>query len=136
MTETNALVKAKNIENVQTIKPANQKIEYTEEMISELIKCSDDPMYFIRNYMKIQHPTMGSTRFIPYDYQEKIINAYHTHRYNVVLTGRQLGKCFCSNTYIRYNNKTIQIKNLIKTTIKEKIITFLEELLIKLVKNM
>ena len=35
------------------LKKANTEIEFTEEQISEFIKCKEDPVYFAKNYIKI-----------------------------------------------------------------------------------
>jgi hypothetical protein len=35
------------------VKRPNQEIEYTQDMIDEMIKCKDDVMYFVKNYVKI-----------------------------------------------------------------------------------
>ena len=34
------------------LKRADQKIEWTEHTVKELIKCSHDPVYFAESYMK------------------------------------------------------------------------------------
>jgi hypothetical protein len=30
-----------------------RRVEYTQEMVDEMIKCKDDVMYFVTNYVKI-----------------------------------------------------------------------------------
>jgi len=74
------------------IKKANTEVEFTPEQIEELRQCSTDPVYFIRNYVKIQHPVKGSVPFELYDYQEEMIRLYHQNRYSIVLASRQVGK--------------------------------------------
>ena len=57
----------------------------------EIIKCGKDPVYFIKTYVRIQHPVRGLIPFALWDYQEKLLNDYASHRFNVVLKARQLG---------------------------------------------
>ena len=58
---------------------------------AEIIKCGVDPEYFIRNYVKIQHPVRGLIPFDLYDYQAVLLKDYQENRFNVVLKARQLG---------------------------------------------
>ena len=36
-----------------SLKRLGVEISYTEEQVAEIVKCSEDPIYFIRNYVKI-----------------------------------------------------------------------------------
>jgi hypothetical protein len=74
------------------VKRHNAKVAYTEEQMLELMNCQDDPMYFMRNFLRIQHPTRGALAFRPYPYQNHMIDAFHRHRDTIVLAGRQVGK--------------------------------------------
>jgi len=82
------------------IKKANQEVEFTHEQVQELKKCASDPVYFIQNYVKIQHATRGSVPFVLYDYQKEMIISYHTHTYTCVLSSRQSGKSITSAAYL------------------------------------
>lgn len=82
------------------VKKPNKKTPYSMKALEALDNSQSDPMYFIENFVKIQHPKIGSVDFQPYDYQKKIINAFHTHSKCVVLTGRQLGKTTVASAYI------------------------------------
>jgi hypothetical protein len=61
-------------------------------MIDELVKCANDPVYFITNYVKVVHPDRGLVLMELYDYQERMVRAYHENRYTIVRTARQQGK--------------------------------------------
>jgi len=62
-----------------------------QELRNEIVRCGRDPAYFIRKYVKIQHPKRGLISFDLFDYQERLIDAYMTERFNVILKARQLG---------------------------------------------
>jgi len=81
------------------LRPAGAQIEYTEEMLAEYIKCKQDPVYFIKNYIYVVHPDRGLVKFELYDYQEKMINAYRDNKKVIFLTSRQQGKTTVSAAY-------------------------------------
>lgn len=58
---------------------------------NEIIRCGKDPVYFIRKYVKIRHPVRGIIPFALFQYQEELIQAYASNRFNVVLKARQMG---------------------------------------------
>lgn len=58
---------------------------------NEIIRCGRNPGYFIRKYVKIQHPTRGLIPFELYDYQETLLDDYRENRFNIILKARQLG---------------------------------------------
>ena len=51
------------------VKAAGAKTTYTPKQIKEMARCSKDPLYFMENYMWIQHPTRGRMQFEAYEYQ-------------------------------------------------------------------
>jgi hypothetical protein len=81
------------------LKKANTQIEFTQEQIIEFLKCKDDPVYFAKNYIKIVSLDEGLTQFSPYHFQEKLINNFHNHRFNICKMPRQTGK---STTVVSY----------------------------------
>lgn len=82
------------------IKRPYQESEYTPENILELKKCAQDPVYFIENYVKVQHPTRGTVPMVLYEYQKDMLNAIHTKKDVIILASRQLGKCLSGYTLI------------------------------------
>ena len=81
------------------LKKANTPIEFTQEQIEEYIKCREDPVYFAQNYVKIVTLDHGLQPFKTYDFQEKLINNFHNHRFNICKMPRQTGK---STTCVSY----------------------------------
>ena len=89
--------------DLELIKKAHAKVKYTPEMADELAKCTDPitgPMYFMENFMMIQHPTKGRVQFKPFDYQRELCDVYNQHRYSIAMIGRQLGKTTLAAGYL------------------------------------
>jgi hypothetical protein len=85
------------------IKKAFAKQKYTLEEVTHLEKCMDPetgPLYFMRNFLKIQHPTKGALTFEPYDYQVRLIEAYHKNKDVIAMLPRQSGKTTCATGYL------------------------------------
>lgn len=82
------------------IKGSNVVHEYSYDQLLELKKCSNDPVYFIRKYVKIQHPTHGIIPFNLRPYQERMLHGYKNNRFTVVLAARQVGKSVVSGAYL------------------------------------
>src|SRR5210317_768016 len=78
---------------------ANTKIEYTEEQVREIAKCMEDPIYFIKNYIKIVNIDEGLVPFNMYGFQEKMVKTFHDNRFSICKLPRQSGK---STTIIAY----------------------------------
>lgn len=74
------------------IKPAGFKQEYTAEQMAEILICETDPIYFIKKYVMIEHPTRGAVRFLLHDYQENLIDVYNNHDRIIAMMPRQTGK--------------------------------------------
>ena len=49
------------------LKPGGVGIEFTKEQVQEYLKCSQDPIYFIKNYVKIVSLDEGLVPFELYD---------------------------------------------------------------------
>ena len=93
---------AKSLDGV-LIKKAHKPERYTLEQIKHLEACMDPvtgPMYFMKNFLKIQHPVRGAIDFVPYGYQERLVDAYHTHKDVIAMLPRQMGKTTCACGYL------------------------------------
>jgi len=82
------------------LKKANQQVEMTPHEVLEFKRCAEDPVYFIKNYVRIQHPVRGSIPFELYDYQEEMIRSFQKNRFNVVLSARQTGKSQTAGAFL------------------------------------
>jgi hypothetical protein len=74
------------------LKKANTSIEFTQEQILEFMKCKDNPVYFAKNYVKIVTLDHGLMPFELYPFQERLVNNFHQHRFNICKMPRQTGK--------------------------------------------
>lgn len=83
-----------------TVLRAGVKLNWSEAEISEYIKCQDDPIYFIKNYCKVIHLDHGLVNFNLRDYQERMINLFHSSTYTICLCPRQIGKSTTSAAYL------------------------------------
>jgi hypothetical protein len=81
------------------LKRANTSFSWTEEQVIEFLKCKEDPVYFAKNYIKIVSLDHGLVPFSLYPFQEKLINNFHKHRFNICKMPRQTGK---STTCVSY----------------------------------
>lgn len=81
------------------LKKANTPIEFSEDQIIEFIKCKEDPVYFAQEYIKIVNVDRGLIPFEMYDFQTKLIDNFHKHRFNICKMPRQSGK---STTVVSY----------------------------------
>ena len=65
--------------------------ELKQAIASEYLKCSKDPVYFMKKYCYIQHPMRGKIKFDLYKFQEESLTEIESNRYNVILKSRQMG---------------------------------------------
>tara|TARA_R110000737_G_scaffold109301_1_gene142231 strand:+ start:1012 stop:2601 length:1590 start_codon:yes stop_codon:yes gene_type:complete len=57
----------------------------------EYIKCAQDPVYFMKKYCYIQHPTRGRVQFNLYPFQEATLKLLQKNDRSIILKSRQLG---------------------------------------------
>ena len=81
------------------LKASGVEVPFTEEDVKEFKKCSEDPVYFIKNYVKIVSLDEGLVPFELYDFQEEIVEKVHNNRFVIAKLPRQSGK---STTVISY----------------------------------
>ncbi len=93
---------AKHLDAVLVKKP-HRKQKFTSEQMLEFAKCADPDtgvFYFMNNHFIIQHPTQGRMQYHPYEYQTKLLEVYHNHRFNINMLPRQTGKSTTAAGYI------------------------------------
>lgn len=68
------------------------KHSYTKSQIKEFVKCMNDPVYFIENYIKILTLDNGIQPFKLWPYQKTMLDNYYNHQFSITVTARQMGK--------------------------------------------
>jgi len=66
----------------------------------EYKKCALDPIYFMKKYCVIQHPTRGKIPFKLFPFQENCLTDFKDNRFNIILKSRQLGLSTLSAGFI------------------------------------
>ena len=108
----------------------------TEQQKIEYIKCRKDPIYFLKTYGKVKHPTKGLLSFELWDFQEECIRQFLKNSYNIILKARQLGLstlCAGYTTWLMtfFKNKEIYIlatKGDVATNLVSKVKVFLNNI--------
>jgi hypothetical protein len=93
---------SKNLDG-KLIKTAHSQQRFTEQDIQDLIACQDavnGPHHFLDNFFYIQHPVKGKLKYEAFEYQRRLIDSYHGHRFNVNLLPRQTGKTTTAAGYL------------------------------------
>jgi len=94
------------------VKKPYQRLRYSIDQLEEFSRCAHPitgPKYFLSNYFYVQHPTKGKILYKPYEYQNRLIDAYHDHRKVVAMLPRQCGKCLNKEINITIMNKQGEI---------------------------
>ena len=82
------------------LKKANVAQNFTKKQVAEYLKCAGDPVYFIREYIKIVSLDEGVIPFKMYDFQEDMVSKFHNHRFNIAKLPRQSGKSTIVTAYL------------------------------------
>lgn len=82
------------------LKRVGQVIQFTKEQQEEFFRCSDDPVYFIKNYVKIVNVDKGLVDFEMWPFQEEMVNTFHKNRFSICKMPRQVGKTTTSVGYM------------------------------------
>ena len=82
------------------LKKVGVKVEYTQEQVDEYIKCSKDPIYFAKNYIKIVNVDEGLINFKMWNFQEKMLKLFASNRFVITKCPRQVGKTTTTVAYM------------------------------------
>lgn len=82
------------------LKRANVSRNFTPDEVEEFVKCSNDPVYFIVNYIKIISLDKGLVNFDLYDFQASMVRKFHANRFNIAKLPRQSGKSTVVTAYL------------------------------------
>ena len=82
------------------LKKGHTKTRFTKKQIEEVIKCLDDPKYFISTYLKIVTIDKGLVPFEMYNFQETMVETFHDNRFTICKLPRQSGKSTIIVSYL------------------------------------
>jgi hypothetical protein len=74
--------------------------DISEDQVREFYKCSQDPIYFAENYVKVITLDHGFVQIKLYPFQRQAINDINDNRRVIVKAGRQVGKTTMVVAYI------------------------------------
>jgi hypothetical protein len=82
------------------LKAAGVPIEFTQEQVLEYVKVARDPVYFVRNYVKIVTVDEGLVPFSTWDFQDKMLDTFEKNRFSICKLPRQVGKTTTVGAYL------------------------------------
>ena len=82
------------------LKAAGVNINFSEKQVEEYVRCAADPVYFIKNYVKIISLDKGTVPFSMYDFQEEMVELCHKNRFVISKMPRQSGKSTTVTSYL------------------------------------
>lgn len=74
------------------LKKVGTPVHFTPDQVNEFLKCQNDPVYFIKNYIKIVNVDRGLIPFELWDFQETMVNTFVDYRFSICKLPRQVGK--------------------------------------------
>jgi len=100
------------------LKRENVAVGLTDWHLKEIEKCILDVSYFAEHYMKIVHVDKGLIPLNLYAYQKKMLKAMQDHRYSIILSCRQSGKCAAGSTEVTASHPDVNGGRPFRTTVK------------------
>ncbi len=82
------------------LKKGHTPSRFSKKQIEEVLKCMDDPKYFISSYLKIVTIDKGLVPFEMYPFQEKMVDTFHDNRFTICKLPRQSGKSTIIVSYL------------------------------------
>ena len=79
----------------------------------ELVRCKADPVYFMKKYYTIQHPTKGRMTFNLFPFQEKSLKLFQRFDYCIINKSRQLGISTLTSAFALWMMLFEQDKNIL-----------------------
>jgi hypothetical protein len=82
------------------LKRSGVQVEYTNDQLIEITRCIKDPVYFIKNYVKIVNVDLGLIPFDMWNFQEEMVRGFHNNRFSIAKMPRQVGKTTTTAGYM------------------------------------
>jgi len=94
------------------LKSIGYEHDFSKEQLEELIKCENDPIYFIENYCQIVTLDKGLQPFKLYECQKRKVDFIMNNRKSILMEGRQQGKTVTAAACILHYSIFNQDKNI------------------------
>jgi Terminase large subunit, T4likevirus-type, N-terminal len=91
----------------------SSQLSISDAIKQELIKCKQDPVYFMKKYYTIQHPTKGRMTFNLFPFQEKSLKLIQRFDYCIINKSRQLGISTLTSAFALWMMLFEQDKNIL-----------------------
>jgi len=101
-------------EGNRNLKKAGVQLPYSDEHITEFIKCKNDIFYFAEKYYHIRDLDEGILKIKLRKYQKNMLTSFQENRNTIVNATRQ---CVVGQTYINIRNK--KTSEIVRLEIKE-----------------
>jgi len=88
----NLPTRIKNYLGNPKLKKVNTPLSLTEDQVREFVRCAENPIYFIENYVKIITLDKGFVQIKLYPFQKQAVQDINDNRRVIVKAGRQVGK--------------------------------------------
>ncbi len=103
---------------------SQKQVTLKEAIKEEYKKCLVDPIYFMKKYVKIQHPVKGTVNFDLYPFQEETLQSFVSNNRNIILKSRQMGISTLVAAYslwlmVFHNDKKVLCLSITQDTAKE-----------------
>lgn len=87
---------------IPNLKRAYVQTQWTNEMVTEWVKCRDDIIYFAETYCAITHIDYGTIKVKLRDYQRDMLKEMVSNRFFIAKLSRQLGKSTCTAIFFAH----------------------------------
>lgn len=82
------------------LKAKGVSVNFEKDHVKEYIKCSKNPVYFAKNYVKIINVDKGLVPFKLYKFQKDMVETFNNNRFSICKLPRQSGKSTTVTAYI------------------------------------
>jgi len=84
------------------LKRPGETFAWTQEQQEEYFRCSQDPVYFVQNYIKVINVDHGLVPLKLWDYQLEMLKSMANNRNTIITTARQIGKSTVTCAFITW----------------------------------
>ena len=84
------------------LKAKGVAVNFDKEHVKEYIKCSKNPVYFAKNYVKIINVDKGLVPFKLYKFQKEMVETFNNNRFSICKLPRQSGKSTTTVSYLMH----------------------------------